>query len=141
MRYAVLKKIFFSFLFYFELVKKMSPWLHWFCYCKSMLRIMPGARFLDHLLDSIEVNGLCMWMPSHFSMSDFLWTHGLQPSRLLCPWDSPGKNTGIGCHGLLQGILLTQGSNPCLLNLLHWQMGSLPLAPPVKPINGLGYAE
>ena len=28
--------------------------------------------------------------------------HGLQPTRLLCPWDSPGKNTGVGCHFLLQ---------------------------------------
>ena len=35
---------------------------------------------------------------------------------LLCPWDSPGKNTGKGFHFLLQGILLTQRSNPCLLH-------------------------
>ena len=41
--------------------------------------------------------------------------------------DSPGKNAGVGCHALLQGIFLTQGSNPCLLFLLHWQVGSLPL--------------
>ena len=44
---------------------------------------------------------------------------------------SPGKNTGMSCHALLQGIFLTQRSNPCLLCLLHWQAGSLPLAPPV----------
>ena len=44
-------------------------------------------------------------------MSDSLQPHGLQPSRLLCPWDSPGKNTGVGCHSLLQGIFLTQESN------------------------------
>ena len=47
--------------------------------------------------------------------------------------DSPGKNTGVGCHALLQGIFLTQGSNTCLLGLMHWQTGSLPLAPPGKP--------
>ena len=46
--------------------------------------------------------------------------------------DSPGKNTGVGCHTLLQGVFLTQGFNPCLLRLLHWQAGSLPLAPPGK---------
>ena len=46
---------------------------------------------------------------------------------------SPGKNTGMSCHALLQGIFLTQGSNPCLLCLLHWQAGPLPLAPPGKP--------
>ena len=34
--------------------------------------------------------------------------------RLLCPWDFPGKNTGVGCHALLQGIFLTQGPNPRL---------------------------
>ena len=42
------------------------------------------------------------------------------------------KNTGMGCHFLLQGIFPTQGSNPRLLCLLHWQAGSLPLAPPGK---------
>ena len=42
--------------------------------------------------------------------------------------DSPGKNTGVGFHALLQGIFSTQGWNPCLLCLLHWQAGSLPLA-------------
>ena len=46
------------------------------------------------------------------------------PSGSLCPRDSPG----MGCHALLQGIFLTQGSNWSLLCLLHWQMGSLPLS-------------
>ena len=54
----------------------------------------------------------------------------LLPARPLCPWDSPGKNTGVGCHALLQGIFPTQGSNPSLLCHLHWQVGSLP---PGKP--------
>ena len=43
-----------------------------------------------------------------------LGPHGLQPPRLLSPWDSPGENTGAGSHSLLQGIFLTQGSNPGL---------------------------
>ena len=38
----------------------------------------------------------------------------------------------MGCHFLLQGIILTQGLNPCLLLLLHWQASSLPLAPLIK---------
>ena len=45
-----------------------------------------------------------------------LWPHGLKPASLLCPWDSPGKNNGAGCHFLLQGIFLTQESNPGLLH-------------------------
>ena len=43
-----------------------------------------------------------------------LCAHALQPVRLLCPWDSPGKNTGVGIHSLLQGTFSTQGSNPGL---------------------------
>ena len=46
--------------------------------------------------------------------------------RLLCQWDFPGKNTAVGCHFLLQGIFPNQGSNPCLLHLLNWQVDSLP---------------
>ena len=51
----------------------------------------------------------------------------------LCPQDSPGKNTGVGYHALLQGILLTKGWNLLLLHPLHWQASSLPLVPPGKP--------
>ena len=44
------------------------------------------------------------------------------------------KNTGVGCHFLLQGIFLTQGSNPCLWHLLHWQANSLPLSHLGSPV-------
>ena len=63
-----------------------------------------------------------------------VWSDPWRPARLLCPWDSPGKNTGVGCHALLQGNFPTQELNPGLLGLLHWQVGSLPLAPPGKPV-------
>ena len=67
-------------------------------------------------------------------MSDYLRPYELWPARLLCPWVSPGKNTGVGCCcALLQGISSTQGLNPCHLHLLPWQVGALPLAPPGKP--------
>ena len=52
-------------------------------------------------------------------MSEFLQSHGLQIARLLFPWDSPDKNTGVDCHALLQGIFLTHGSNLSLLQPLH----------------------
>ena len=50
------------------------------------------------------------------SMLDSLQPHGLCPTRLICPWNSPGKNIELGRHSLLQGIFLTQGSNlvPCI---------------------------
>ena len=61
-----------------------------------------------------------------------LWTIARQ---VPLPRNSPGKNTGVGCHVLLQGNLPNPGrSNLRLLCLLHWQAGSLPLAPLGKPI-------
>ena len=68
------------------------------CYYKN--------KFERHLLYACSV------------MSNSLWPHWLWPTRLLSPRDSPGKNTGARCHFLLQGILTTRGSNPCLLRLL-----------------------
>ena len=62
------------------------------------------------------------------SCPTILWPHGLQPARLLCPWDSPGKSTRVDCYFLLQKIFPTQRQNPHLLSLLHWQVGSLPLS-------------
>ena len=57
--------------------------------------------------------------------NDSLWPYGLEPTRILCPLDSWGKNTGVGCYALF----LT--SSPQLLSP-HWQVGSFPLAPPRK---------
>ena len=68
-------------------------------------------------------------------VSGSLRPRGLLPARHPCPWNSAGKNTGVGCHFLLQGIFPTQGLNPHLLCLLHWQVDSLPLAPPGNSIN------
>ena len=62
-----------------------------------------------------------------------LLPYRLQPTRLHCLLDSPGKNPGEGFQVLLQGIFLTQGSKPGPLCLLQWQLGSLPIAPPGKP--------
>ena len=53
--------------------------------------------------------------------------------------DSPGKTTGVGCHALLRGIFPSRRSN--LLCLLHWQVGSLPLAPPGKPPHLHSYSQ
>ena len=57
-----------------------------------------------------QVTSVCssLWIPMDYSST-----------RLLCPWDSPGKNTEVSCHTLLQGVFPTQGSNPHLLQLLH----------------------
>ena len=69
----------------------------------------------------------CLTLPSH----------GLWPTRLLCPWNSPGKNTGAGCHFLLQGIFPTQRLNPrlphcrqILYHLSHWKVVTEPRKTP-----------
>ena len=80
-------------------------------------------------------------MLSHVPLFATLWTvhtvgnptvpmdcNPVEPSRLHCPWDFSGKNIGAGCHFLFKVIFLTQGSNPYLLHLLHWQADSLPLS-------------
>ena len=58
--------------------------------------------------------------------------HGLQPSRLLCPWNSPSKNTGVSSHSLLEGIFPTQGSN---LGFLHCRQSLYLLSRQGSPIN------
>ena len=73
-------------------------------------------------------SGIGMCVLSRSVMSDTLRPHGLLSTRLFCPWDFPGKNTGVGYHFLLQEIFLTQGLNSCLLRLLPLQADSLPLS-------------
>ena len=111
------------------------PLLQWLAgYLKIIswitLLFFTGLRspFFNHI--SFVCCVLCkvtLVMSSYLWPHHLLWLHGLLPSRLLCPWDSPGENTGVGCHAL-QGIFPTQGLNPYLLCLLHWQSDSLPLS-------------
>ena len=93
---------------------------------------------------------------THTSNQASIYMHACMLSRFSCvrlcvtPWtiappgssvygDSSGKTTRVGCHALLQGIFPSQRSN--LLCLLHGQVGSLPLAPPVKPSPPLGRTQ
>ena len=68
-----------------------------------------------------------VWWWWSLVVSDSLDPIDYSLARLLYPWDSPGKNFGVGCHFFLLGIFLTQESNPHCLYLLHWQVDSLPL--------------
>ena len=60
---------------------------------------------------------LCVFSLSVMSRS--MWPRGLKPARLFCPWNSPGKNTGVDCHALLQGIFLIQVSKLYFLQCMH----------------------
>ena len=66
-----------------------------------------------------------MLLFSHLVMLDSFAFPWIVARQVICPWDFPGKNTGVGCHFLLQGIFLTQGSN---LHLLHCLAGSISLS-------------
>jgi len=66
-----------------------------------------------------ELPDVCACVLSCSKVSDSLSPHRLLLTRLLCPWDSLGKNTEVGCHALLQGIFPTQGSDPGLPHYRH----------------------
>ena len=89
------------------------------CFCFSPQRL---ALCLDCACVCV-----CVCMLSCSVVSKSLRSHGLQPTRLLCPYNFPCKNTKAGCHFLLHGIFPTQGSNLRLFCLLHWQADSSPL--------------
>ena len=77
----------------------------------SLFNIVRAAHKVNPMYNACSIlNWLCV------VVSNSLRPHGAQSVRLLCPWDSPGKNIGVGCHILLQGIFPIQGSNPGLLH-------------------------
>ena len=73
----------------------------------------------EYICSNFEDMYLCYAVLSHSVVFDSFGPFGLYSARLLCPWDFSGKDTGVGCHFLLQGIFLTVGLNPHLLCLLH----------------------
>ena len=75
------------------------------------------SSFWHSLLTDLKVDLGESEIGSHSVVSDSVWPHGLEPTRLLCPWNSPGKNTGVGHHALLQRIFPIQGLNS---GLPHW---------------------
>ena len=98
------------------------------CTCTHACMCVSESLSAEYLkLTQYRKSSLYVYVLSGSVVSDPLQPHGPQPSRLLCPRDSLGKNAGVGFHALLQGIFLTQGSNLHLLHLLHCQAGSLPL--------------
>ena len=93
------------------------------CVAHTVINGLPATEIWPCIksLQNITLVRLCS------VMSNCLWPHGLQPARLLCPWNFPGKKTREGCYFLLQGIFQIHGSNLRLLQLLHWQADSPPL--------------
>ena len=86
---------------------------------------------INIIKNTLHINVVCTLAKS-LVVSNSLQPMHCDPPGSSVHEDSPGKNIGVGYHALLQGILPTQGSNPCLLHFLHWQADSLLLAPPGK---------
>ena len=127
---------------------KVGVWIKWNnksktlaqCLAYSTWSVMTNNIIINNLFyDNRLVIGIltlfrCCCCISRSVVSDSFWPHVPWPTRLPCPWNSPSKNPGMGCHSLLQGIFPTQGSN---LGLPTVQADSLPSEPPGKSINAI----
>ena len=87
--------------------------------CKSTWAIYQNWSYVEpksksQIFQRLKLYSIGSVEISNEQQRDSLQPQGLQPTRLLHPWDFPGKSTGVRCHFLLQGIFLNQGSNPCL---------------------------
>ena len=94
--------------------------------------VFPIPDFQIHAkspFDSLKSESVSLSVVSHSLQPSAVW-----PVRLLCLWDFPAKNTGVGCHALLQGIFLTQEQHPCLLCLLHCREILYQLGPHWSPL-------
>ena len=80
------------------------------------MKVPRCSALLSHKLEQRLFIQIILWWWFSCSCPTLLQPHGLWPSRVLCPWDCPGQNTGVGFHFLLEGIFLAQGSNPSLLH-------------------------
>ena len=88
----------------------------------------PPGKSSTHILHSVYTDACLLNRFRHVGLSATL---GTVAARLLCPWGFSRQEYWSEFHALLQGIFSTLAWNPDLLCLLHWQAGSLPLAPPV----------
>ena len=95
-----------------SMTSESNKYLTWEC------TFIFGSGFTSHvqpgqtleLVHIPEAHADCVL--SRSVVSDSMQPYGRSSARFLCPWDSPGKNNRVGCHALLQGVFLTQGSNP-----------------------------
>ena len=113
--------------------------MHIYIYIHTHTHTLFKILFPYRSLQTIQKSSMCYTVgPSCVSvfsllvMSDSLCPIGLQPARLLCPWNISDRNTGVGCHFLLQGIFANQGSNSCLFHLLLFIGGFFTTVPPGK---------
>ena len=92
------------------------------CVCIVLCHVIQDYQIYQIQIQDTQFK-ICFWCKHESAsvscsiVSNSLWPCGLWPTRLLCPWNFPGKNTGVGCYSFFQGIFLTRGSNSGLLQL------------------------
>ena len=103
----------------------LDPWAFLMLFFIWQFSINFPSVFISYL--SVSISFLMLFFTDSVAQACLTLYDPMPPTRLLCPWGSLSKNTGAGCHALLQEIFPTQESSPCLLHLFHWQADSLPL--------------
>ena len=88
---------------------------HQFKHKSKLIFLSSGSSTLTLTIAGFAFLPLCVCV-SCSVVSDSLRPHEVKTAKLVCPWDSSGKNTGVDCHSLLQGIFPTQGSVPGFLH-------------------------
>ena len=110
--------------------KEVGICISWPKYWSFSFSISPSNEYSGLISFRVDWFDLFAVQFSSVTQSCLTLCNPMDCIQVPCPWDFPGKNTGVGCHFLLQGIFLTQGSNP---HLLHWQVDSFTTEPPGKP--------
>ena len=107
----------------------------WIWFCLQCLKVSRGEKKKYIYIYTHTHTYICIYMVWYVCSvtSNSLRSHGLLATRLLYPWDSPGKNARVGCHFLLWGIFPMQELDLFFPSLLHWQADSLPLNPLGSP--------
>ena len=113
----------------FEFKKMRHRWM-WGWVTNILKRAGLGGCQIEVLITISPMSVLCLVAQSCPTLCDPM---DCSPPCSSVHRDSPGKNTAVGCHALLQGIFPTQRSNSQLLHFLHWHVGSLPAEPARKP--------
>ena len=108
---CVFQLIFFLAWYILSIYPSTHPSIHLSAYLSVYLPICLCIHRPIHPFICLSI--ICLYV--HFVVSKSLQSRGLWPARLLCQWNFPGNNTGVGCHFFLQGIFPTQVSNPGLL--------------------------
>ena len=94
-------------------------------FCNHLQNYQSSRDMFHWLVSGVSVVCACVYASVCAQSLSYVWLVGLWLTRLLCPWNSPGKNTGVYCYSLLQEVFLTQGLKPHLTTEPPWKWISM----------------